>query len=339
MKRVGALLPDVASFENLLAAFHRARRGKAGRPAIERFHRRLEPELLALQRELLEGSYTPRPGVRFRIRDPKPRMITVAPFRDRVVHQALYAVIGPHLERGMDPDAYGSRTGRGLDQAIRRARKLARRWPWALKTDIASYFASIRHDLVLVQLQRLFKDRALLEILRRGIALGGQDGRGLDLGSLTSQCLAHRFLTPLDRYLRQSVAVRGLVRYCDDILLFGTSRAALRGVLADTRSFLAERLDLSLQPRATGLYATRWGFPFLGFRVCAGRLELRRETWKRFRTAIGALHHRWRRGELSDAERARRAQSLIAHVRRADSHGLRAVWLRRIDTQEGDTAG
>ena len=37
MKRLGGVWPAVVSFENLLLAFHKARRGKGGSPDVARF--------------------------------------------------------------------------------------------------------------------------------------------------------------------------------------------------------------------------------------------------------------------------------------------------------------
>jgi HRDC domain len=63
-----------------------------------RFFFHQEGELLALGRELREGTYRPGPHQYFHIRDPKPRRIAVAPFRDRVVHHAVVRVLTPVFE-------------------------------------------------------------------------------------------------------------------------------------------------------------------------------------------------------------------------------------------------
>ena len=59
MKRVGGLWPELTSFANLLAAAEAASEGKRKRPDVAAFRMDLEPELLRLRRELLEGSYRP----------------------------------------------------------------------------------------------------------------------------------------------------------------------------------------------------------------------------------------------------------------------------------------
>lgn len=89
MKRLGQLWETLTSWDNLLLAYHKARRGKRSRPAVAKFTLDLEPELLLLQQQLRSGEYLPGAYRQFTIYDRKPRLISAAPFRDRVVHHAL----------------------------------------------------------------------------------------------------------------------------------------------------------------------------------------------------------------------------------------------------------
>jgi len=52
-----------------------------------------EDELLALQDELLNLTYRPGSYRSFYIHDPKKRLVSAAPFRDRVVHHALCRIV------------------------------------------------------------------------------------------------------------------------------------------------------------------------------------------------------------------------------------------------------
>ena len=53
----------------------------------------LEREVLRLERELLSGAWRLGRYVEITVRDPKPRMVSATPFRDRVVRHALCAAI------------------------------------------------------------------------------------------------------------------------------------------------------------------------------------------------------------------------------------------------------
>jgi hypothetical protein len=107
------LFRQVANFRMLRHAAERAIRGKRGKPGAAAFMANLEPELLRLERELQDGTWRPGRFVTFRVHDPKPRFISAAPFRDRVVQHALCAVVEPLFERGFIDDTYANRKGKG----------------------------------------------------------------------------------------------------------------------------------------------------------------------------------------------------------------------------------
>jgi RNA-directed DNA polymerase len=88
-------------------------RGKRSRLDVARFLLNLESELWLLRRELEEERYHPGPYRSFRVRDPKPRLISAAPFRDRVVHHALTQVLEPIFERRFSKDSFACREGFG----------------------------------------------------------------------------------------------------------------------------------------------------------------------------------------------------------------------------------
>lgn len=328
MKRIGRLFDSIASFENLYRAYLRARRGKRDRASVDRFSFDLEREIIALRGELLSGTYRPGPLFTFTIQDPKRRSIAAAPFRDRVLHHAILTVLEPHFERGLDPDSFACRKGLGLDAALERAKALARHSAWALKSDIERCFQSIDHRVLEDLLARRFKDAPLLDLLGRIIDHGGKGGKGLPIGSLTSQWFANIYLGELDRHVRHELRPRGYLRYMDDFALFEADR---RRLIEDRRrisGWLEESLHLRLKESATQISRTDHGWPFLGFRVTRTGLRLRRGTWKRFRAGVGSVFHDYRRGRLSLEDLVRSVECRIAHLERAPTRGLRRREMR-----------
>ena len=82
------MYPQLYSWENLLLAFHNAARGKRGKPYVAAFEHRLEDNLLQLQAELRSQTYQPSNYSSFYIHEPKRRLISAAPFRDRTFYSA-----------------------------------------------------------------------------------------------------------------------------------------------------------------------------------------------------------------------------------------------------------
>ncbi|MBP0015058.1 MAG: RNA-dependent DNA polymerase, partial [Roseofilum sp. SID2] len=98
-------------FSNLLQASRQAQRGKRFRDSVLEFNYHLEQNLAELKQELENHTYTPGEYNTFYIMEPKKRMISAAPYRDRVVHHALCNVIVPLCDRTFISDSYANRLG------------------------------------------------------------------------------------------------------------------------------------------------------------------------------------------------------------------------------------
>lgn len=145
---------DLYTWENLLLAYRRAARGKRRHAMVAGFEHRLEEHLLLLQEELAAQRYQPGPYTSFYIHEPKRRLISAAPLRDRVVHHALCNLIEPPFERSFTADAFANRVGKGTHRALDRAQGLTRRHPYVLQCDLRQFFPSIDHAILRAILAR-----------------------------------------------------------------------------------------------------------------------------------------------------------------------------------------
>ncbi len=148
MRRVGGLWPELISWRNLYGAARAAARGKRSRPDVAAFLMSLEVEIPRLRRELEAGEYRHGPYRTFTIEEPKRRMISAAPFRDRVVHHALVRVLEPVFERRFTRDSYACRKGFGTHRALGRAHRASARFPFVLKADVVKFFPALAHELL-----------------------------------------------------------------------------------------------------------------------------------------------------------------------------------------------
>src|SRR5262249_20159457 len=150
--------------------------------------------------------------------------------------------------------------------AVRRAQQHARRFPWYVKMDVRSYFASIDHDVLERRLRTRLKGEGVLGLIRRIVAAHEDaPGKGLPIGSLTSQIFANDYLDPLDRFLLESCRVAGLVRYMDDFVFWMRTRGDAVAVRDDARAFLSERL-LLVAKEPSQLNRSARGVTVCGFR-------------------------------------------------------------------------
>ncbi|MFQ5515911.1 MAG: reverse transcriptase/maturase family protein, partial [Myxococcota bacterium] len=238
MRRVGQVFERITSFDNLMSACRMAARGKRDLRGVARFLERREHELLGLQRELQDETYRPGDVTSFLIQDPKERRITVAPFRDRVVHHALIDPLEACFDRRMIATSFACRRGKGQHRAIRHAQAEVRRYRYFLKLDIRRFFPSLRHEVVLETLGRILKDPRAMRLCGLIVASGGASGRGLPIGHLSSQWFANLVLDRLDHFVKEKLRAKGYLRYMDDFVLFADDRAWLREAQGEIGAYL-----------------------------------------------------------------------------------------------------
>lgn len=137
------------------------------------FERNLEDHVFELHEELFNGTYRHGPYHRFKVFDPKPRIINKATVRDRLVHHAIYRVLLPIFERSFIFDSYSCRDDKGTHAAVERlevfVRKTSENWTdscWALKFDIRRFFDSVDHEILLGLLDEKIQDRRVMTLLR-----------------------------------------------------------------------------------------------------------------------------------------------------------------------------
>ena len=317
MRRASDCWDRIVDWNNLLLAVSRALRGKRYRRDALQFVGRLEDNLSSMMMGLVNHDLELGEFRQFVVHDPKERVITAPSFRERVLHHAIMNICEPIFERGLIADTYACRRGKGREAAVVRARQFARRYPYFLTMDIRKYFDSIPHGKLMAQLSRLFKEPPLLELFDRILSIyRGMQGRGIPIGSLTSQHFANFYLSALDRFIKESLRQPGYVRYMDDMAIWGESTCQLKDVLGACRDFLREHLDLELKPNAA-INRTCHGMDFLGARVFPTHVILNRRSRLRFRRKLFDLESLYAAGALSDTELQHRATALVAFARSA----------------------
>lgn len=331
MKRYGHLFEKVCSFEALTQAAQRAAKGKRTRSLVALFLMDIENEVLALEQELRDQSYRPRPYHSFMVHDPKDRLICAAALRDRVVQHALCAQLGPILDRPLIYDTYACREGKGTHQAVARAQAFAGRFPCFLKLDVHKFFDSVDHAILRSMLRRCVKDPEALWLADLFIdhpGPGTAPGKGLPIGNLTSQHFANFCLSGLDHFVKEVLRIEGYVRYMDDLVLFADEKATLWDALRHLQAYLWDNLCLLLKQDATLLAPVSQGLPFLGLRVFPGVIRLDHRGWRRFRKKMIRQDSLLDQGEIDDDQWQRCAASLVGHLQHAGTRNLRGNFFK-----------
>lgn len=349
---------DLCSWDNLFSAYHKASKAKRGHPNVAAFEYRLEDNLLQLQKELAGRTYTPGPYHSFYIHEPKRRLISAAPFRDRVVHHALCNLIEPRFERSFIFDSYANRKGKGTHRALDRAQEFSRRFPYVLQCDIRQYFPSIDHILLRDILSRKLDDPDILGLI--DLILGSGRGvlaeeytmiyfegddlfavnrpRGLPIGNLTSQFWANCYLNPFDHFVKRELGCRGYVRYVDDFLLFAHDKREL----ARWRSALIQRLAqlrVTLHAGAAQIRPVREGISFLGLRVFPAHRRLKSRVGFAARRRLTRLWRAYRAHQIGFDRFDASVRGWVNHARYGDTMQLRRAVLTNVMSQIKQTTG
>ena len=298
-----------------------------------------------MERELLAGTWRPGRYVVIDILDPKPRRVSAAPFRDRVVHHALCSVVEPLFERGFIDDSYANRRNKGSHRAIARYEQYRDCYRHVLRCDIYRYFPAIDHAVLKMDLRRRIVCQSTLALLDSIIDgsnaqepveryFAGDDlfgpvrrRRGLPIGNLTSQFFANVYLDGFDHFVKE-VLRAPYVRYVDDFALFADDPAQLEYWRLRIGQYL-ERRRLLLHPDKTGIYATCQPAEFLGLVLLPGGWRRMPEAGvRRFRNRLRGLRARWGAGTIDEENVIQHIQAWVAHARHADSFRLRRAIFR-----------
>jgi hypothetical protein len=174
---------------------------------------------------------------------------------------------------------------------------------------------------------RRFKDRRLLGLFSTLLAsYSTAPGKGLPIGSLTSQHFANLYLAPFDHFVKETLRVPGYVRYMDDFVLFDADRERLRRARDAVAAFLGDELRLHLKHPGL-LDRTAAGLPFLGLSVRPSHVRLLAKTKRRVRRKLRALVGAHGRAEIDAAALAVRATALLVRTTQVKARGLRTRWL------------
>lgn len=340
MKRHSNLWPLITNFDNLFQAARQAQQGKRFRPSVLEFNFALEQELFTLHKELRDRTYQPGKYRTFEIWEPKPRLISAAPYRDRVVHHALCNVIMPLLELTLIGDTYANRIGYGTHRALKQFTHFARSYRYCLQCDIQKYFPSIDHEILKALIRRKLKCPETLWLIDTIIDASNEQPpaieyfpgddlltpverrRGLPIGNLTSQSFANLYLNPFDHFVKRQLKLKHYLRYVDDFAAFSDDRQALADARLAMEDYLAT-LRLKMHPIKSQLFETRHGANFVGFRILPDRIRVRGDNLRRARKRMKQLQRDYEVGNITLKPLVQRLRSWEAHLTHGDTHRLR----------------
>jgi RNA-directed DNA polymerase len=287
MKRTGFLFEKAFTMDHLYLAYLDARKGKRDTAACFRFETDLWANIEQLYERIHDGSYRPKPYKRFKVYEPKERVIYAPAFKDLVVQHAIYRVIYPIFDTTFIHASYACRKGKGAHKAsdyTQRAMRQCRPNEYSLKLDIRKYFYSITRGVLQKMIERKIKDRRFVSLMMMFAEM--ETSVGIPIGNLLSQLYALIFLNPLDHFVKRILKTKKYVRYVDDFILIGLTRGQCLDFRNKIISFLADSLGLSLSKST--IATIKRGINFVGYRTWQTKRFIRKYSLFKFRRKVAA---------------------------------------------------
>jgi len=173
MKFYTNLFEKIISLPNLFLAWEEFKKGKVNKKDVLEFEWHLEQNIVELYRELKYHKYKHGVYTKFRICDPKPRVIHKATVRDRVLHHAIFRVLNPLFEPCFISNSFSCRIRKGTHKGVATLGKILRRVSqngtrpcFALKCDIRKFFDSVDHSILLGIIKKKIKDEEAIWLIK-----------------------------------------------------------------------------------------------------------------------------------------------------------------------------
>lgn len=327
-KTIRNIYDKKVTFERLLDAHKKARRGKREKKEVILFEFNLETELLELEKQLKTGKYNMGEYKEFKIYEPKERTIMASPYKDRVVQQwYIESFIKPYFVPQFIINTYAGIEGRGMHKAskdVQLGMKSAKyKWSeyYILKMDITKYFLNIDKRILWEILKKKIKDRKILW-LTRNILMSTQGMKGLPLGNYTSQMFANIYLNELDQFAKHKLKCKYYYRYMDDIVILCENKDEAKLYLKCIRNFIQEELKLTLNSK-TRIFKDIQGVNFCGYKINEKRLKIRNTSKNRMKRKLKNYTKLLKQGRLTLPEIQKSIAGWLGYVKHADSYNLR----------------
>lgn len=311
------------TFEKLLEAEKRAKKGKGNKKEILKYEVDLETNIMNLYNSLKDGTYKMGEYRVFTIYEPKERVIKSLPFNDRIVHQwYIEEFIKPYILKRFINDSYACIDKRGTHLAIKKLQKYIRESKdcYVLKCDIKKYFHSINKDILFSIMSKYIRNQKLLELTKVFI-YDTEELKGIPIGNYTSQYFANIYLNELDYFVKQELKIKYYLRYMDDFVLLIKNKEEAKSVLDKIRTFLDLKLKLELNKK-TCYYPSYKGVNFCGYIVYNTHILIRKRSIKKIKRKINKWNILYSNDKLDYHKFILCFNSFKGHIKHANSYNL-----------------
>ena len=315
------------TFEKLMEAHKKARRGKGLRDEIIKFNLKQEEYIYYLLEVLKNKTYKHGGYEVFYVTEPKLRKIEKSRYIDRVVHRWLVDnFLEPYFVPMFIENSYACIKGRGMHKACLDVQKAMRscknKWGsyYILKMDISKYFENIDKKILISILEKKILDKDVMWLVKE-ILYSQEKEVGLEIGNYTSQLFANIYLNEVDQYVKKELGIKYYFRYMDDSVLMVSSKEEAKYCLEKIKNFLSLKLGLCLNKK-TQIFKSKQGVNFCGYKINENRLKLRDKGKRKLKKKVKKLKSLIKEGKISSVEAKRFLSGHMGYIKIADTWSL-----------------
>ena len=315
------------SYESLMEAHRKSRKGKGYRGEIIKFNLKQEEYIMWLYNQLKNGTYRHGGYQTFYIREPKLRKIEKSRYIDRIVHRWLVDnIIGPKFIPTFINTSFACMKNRGMHrsaiyvQNCMRAAKAKWKEYYILKMDVAKYFDSIDKRILVEILKKRIKDEKILWLINE-ILYSQEREKGIEIGNYTSQMFANIYLNEQDQFVKHNLHIKYYARYLDDSVIIVRTKKEAQNALKEITKFLEENLELSLNKK-TQIFKGKQGVNFCGYKINEYRMKLRDKGKRKLKKKIKKLTNKIYLGEITSKDSKKYLAGHFGYIKYADVNNL-----------------
>lgn len=308
---------EIFTFEKIYRAYLDCRKTKRKTVNALKFEYNLERNIFLLQKELEEKRYKPGRSICFVVKEPSPREIFAASFKDRVVHHLLVREVEAIWEKCFIFDSFACRKNKGAHLAVERLKTFKK--AFYLQLDISGFFMAINRNILYSFFEKLILkqnksqqwktdilwlaktiifykptenytikgDGSLFNLIPHKKSLfHSAENKGLPIGNHSSQFFANVYLNELDQFVKRELKCKNYVRYVDDFIILDKSKKELKNLENKINIFIKKDLELELNLKKTKLKSINNGIDFLGYFVKPNYTLVRKKVVSRFKNKL-----------------------------------------------------
>jgi len=322
------LYDKIIDYSNLEASYKNTKKGcRKYRKDTILFDMCRERNLVQLWRELKHKRYKMGSYIRFKVYEPKERMVSAPRIKDKIVQFAAHNILQEVYMPVFINTSYACLEGRGTHKAVENVQHNMRlcKWKygdgWVLKMDVRKFFYSINRDILKKLLRKKIKDNDMLWLLDKIIDSSPEGEKGIPLGNVTSQDFANIYLNEVDQFAKRYLGIKWYTRYMDDIIIVARTKEEAQEYLEKIKWFLNEKLDLETNKK-TKIFPIAQGVNAYGYKIWTTHKLLRNQSKRAMKRRIKAMDRKLKDKSIDEKAVLQAVNSWLGHARHSNSFNL-----------------